>query len=187
MALDDSRSRFVKWPVLSLGRILRRFEDDVPEYNKHAFRGPRGFQAGRIGELVVMDYLSHHDIPFEKVYSTRHDIVVNGKKWEIKTKERSVPPRVEFDCTIPDYNSEHQDADVYCFVSLLSKNRQSSDVTRFEGAWILGAISSEYFRQICTTHTPNDPPDINGWVPTVTCHNVHANALHPIYLLKEVT
>jgi hypothetical protein len=183
--LSEPDARFIKWPPLSLARILRRFEDEVPEYNRRAFRGPKGYQAGRIGELVVMDYLQQHGIAYRKVYSTRHDIVVHGKRWEIKTKERSVEPRLEFDCTIPDYNADHQDPEVYVFVSLLSKDRRSDDLLRFESAWILGAISSEYFHEICTTHAPSDPPDVNGWVPTVACHNVPANALHPIHLLRS--
>lgn len=179
-----NKHEFVKWPPLGLGRILRSYAHEVPEYNRRAFRGPKGFQAGTIGELVVMDYLKAHGVRFRKIYNTKHDLIVNGKRWEIKTKERSVAPVSEFDCTIPDYNVAHQDPEVYCFVSLLSRNRRSSSIFRFESAWILGAILSKTFKKKCTTHLPTDPPDWNGWVPTVACHNLPASSLHSISLIN---
>ena len=177
----------IKWPQPSLARIVRQFADETPDYNARAFRGERGFQTGRIGELVVMDYLKTHGVAFEQVYSTAHDIVVRGKRWEIKTKERSVPPRVDFSCTIPDYNADHQDADVYCFVSLVSSDRRSGNLMRFSDSYILGAIERDYFHEICTTHDPDDEAEENGWTPTVRCHNVPVSALTSLKFLTQPT
>jgi len=171
----------IRWPEDEAGlrRIIERGDFTVPDYNRRSFRGPEGYQTGMLGELVVMDWLDHQGVSYNKVFSTAHDLSVEGRTWEIKTKERTVVPQPHYDCTIPAYNHEHQQPYIYCFVSLCSTGK-SSDMYRFYDSHILGTIQRSELERRARYLTPESPPDRNGWVPTIPCYNLTISELdHP--------
>jgi len=167
-----------QWPD-DLHRLIRNIDFTIPEYNQRSFRGPQGYQTGIIGEHVIMDFLNDMGIEYEEIFSTKHDLKVQGETWEIKTKERTVYPKPYYDCTVPDYNHEHQRPDRFVFVNLRSTGK-SDDPFRFQDAQILGTVTLEELEQRATFRTVNDAPDDNGWVPTVNCWNLRIDQLQPL-------
>ncbi len=98
---------------------------------------------GSIGEVVFEKFLERHEIPFEdRRESTRHDYVFpGGKTLDLKTKDRTVRPRIHYDNSVPLYNHEHQRPDLYYFISLLrDPSVDEEDIARFKVAFLLGGI-----------------------------------------------
>jgi hypothetical protein len=149
---------------------------------KLSMRGMEANQVGALGELVGMQHLRNVGVEFKEVFSTTHDIefIHNGqtKTLEFKTKERTVTPEEYFDCTVPKYNHTHQRPDYYLFISLLSTGK-SSDIRRFQKAFILGSITRERFDSIAKSWDPKQVDTTNGWSPTIECYNVPIKELAP--------
>lgn len=118
-----------------------------PVYNL-SHRGIAANQVGFLGEALVVDFLNKHDIQFSSVNLTTHDLELSsGLRIEIKTKDRTVRPKNDFDCTLPLYNHNHQQPDIYIFVSLIRNGgSDSSSLSRFTEGWILGVASPELMR-----------------------------------------
>lgn len=163
----------IKWPEddADFDRLIAVADLTIPEYNKRSFRGPQGYQVGIVGELVIMDWLEKTGKNWRATFNTRYDLEVDGEKWEIKTKERTVDPEDWYDCTVPAYNHDHQRADRFVFVSVTSSGKSNS-MDRFKRAFILGTITYDELDRRGTHRTPADAPDNNGWVPTIECYNI---------------
>lgn len=58
----------------------------------------------------------------------------SGITWDVKTKRRTVKPRVKYNCSVADFNT-NQKCDRYCFVTLFN----------LDYAYVLGWISKEDF------------------------------------------
>jgi hypothetical protein len=98
---------------------------------------------GCIGEVVFERFLERHGIAFEdRRESTRHDYAFpEGTTLDLKTKDRTVRPKIDFDNSVPLYNHEHQRPDLYYFVSLLrDRSDDDEDIARFKMAFLLGGI-----------------------------------------------
>lgn len=172
----------IEWPPTEkeLERIIEIAElIEVPGYNQRSFKGPKGFQVGSFGELIVMDWLAKTGKNWAPVFSTQHDLLVGTERWEIKTKERSVEPQPHYECTVPAYNHEHQVPDRFIFVSVQS-DKNTSGAQRFKKAHILGTIRYNDLELKCQLQTPQDAPANNGWVATINCYNVRIDQLDPL-------
>ena len=123
--------------------------------------------AERIGAGVVVEDDPTYD----------HDLIVAGRTVDVKTKERTVAPELHYDCTVPDYNREFQQPEVYLFVSLLTD--RSEGCSRFVRGWVLGSIAAVKFDRIAERWTPQQTDLTNGWRPTIACRNVKVSALNP--------
>jgi|GEM_PF-2350974 len=97
---------------------------------------------GCIGEVVFERFLEHFQVPFDnRTELTDHDYVVNGLRLDVKTKDRTVLPRRNYDNSVPLYNHEHQRPDFYYFVSLYrDASEPVSALGRFKEACIVGGI-----------------------------------------------
>src|SRR6056297_2240089 len=99
---------------------------------------------GSIGEAVFEQFLERHSIPFEDHRdSTRHDYIIGeGITLDLKTKDRTVRPRINYDNSVPLYNHGHQKPDYYYFISLLRDAHcdDHEDINRFKKAFLLGGI-----------------------------------------------
>lgn len=150
---------------------------------QYTMRGLRAQQAGKLGELIGEEHLQRCNVSYEPHFTTEYDVVfLNGQeseKLEFKTKERTVAPREEYDCTAPAYNKDFQVVDRYMFISLVSTDRKSEDINRFTRGFILGSIHKEAFEQSSKLWTTADTDWSNGWKPTVDCWNVLVRDLQP--------
>ena len=148
-----------------------------------SMRGLQASQVGALGELVGVRFLKQRGVGFTEVYSTKYDVhfvTDDGiKTMEFKTKERTVAPKPEYDCTVPLYNHEHQRPDYYFFISLLSAGK-SDDIERFSKAYILGVISLEQLEDVGKHWSPQQVDETNNWRPTIDCINVRVADLTPL-------
>ena len=150
---------------------------------QYTMRGLRAQQAGKLGELIGEEHLRRCNVPYEPHFTTEFDVIFYNmgerEKLEFKTKERTVVPREDYDCTAPAYNKEFQVVDRYMFISLVSKDRNSDDISRFTRGFILGSMHSEAFNEKAVLWKTTDMDQSNGFVPTVDCWNVPISALQP--------
>ena len=80
---------------------------------KGSIRKGKGNLVGYIGQEVVERAI--YGVTREDTYD--HDLKCGGYRIEVKSKDRSVPPRPEYECSIAEMNHT-QAADYYVFVSV---------------------------------------------------------------------
>lgn len=152
--------------------------------NSHSMRGLAAMQAGALGELVFMEYLQMLELEYtdDALNEKTHDLVVNNKKIDVKSKERGLKqPTEDWDCTISDYLSNYQDVDFYAFISLRSSDNasNSTDIKRFVSADILGTISKEMFSKKAFFIKKGDIDWSNGFVSHKDQWNIKISDLRP--------
>jgi hypothetical protein len=140
-----------------------------------SMRGAEGNEVGAMGELVAMRYLDMAGVLYLDDGTVNHDLKTGHGTMDVKTKERKVEPRPNYDCTVPDYNGERQQPDWYLFVSLLSDGGKGC--ARFKRGWVLGTIRREAFHAQASLWKPENVDVSNGWKPTIKCWNVPVSAL----------
>lgn len=145
----------------------------MPVYER-SMRGVAANEVGATGELVAIDYLRSYGVAVRDEPDIKGDLWVAGQRVEVKTKERTVPPKGHHACSAPDYNHEVQVPDWWLFVSLLSDGTKG--VGRFRRAWICGALPDARLRSDGVLWRPGDV-DTNGWSPTIPVWNVLVETL----------
>lgn len=135
---------------------------------------------GSIGEIVFEQFLKRHCIPFEDHReSTRHDYIVSSRiTLDLKTKDRTVRPKISYDNSVPLYNHEHQRPDYYYFISLLrDQTYDDEDVNRFKKAFLLGGIDIATLDQEGTQWNAGQTDPRNGTTFWTACINVSMRQL----------
>jgi hypothetical protein len=143
----------------------KRF-DNFPLIN-NSIRNREGGLVGYIGEALVL-HLEGGAI--KDTYD--YDVVSSkGVKIDVKTKERKVAPRANYNCTVANFNTK-QKCDRYSFVSVLDD---------YKTAWYLGSISKEDFYKKAIFYKQGDlDPDSSPRYPfkfTADCYNIKVNQL----------
>ena len=84
--IDLTDSLIEKARVYSKGKIYKR-----------SMRGQEGTNIGTIGELVLVQHLEDNGIKVidnrNRRNATKYDLLVQGEQIEVKTKDRTVPPK----------------------------------------------------------------------------------------------
>lgn len=138
----------------------------------------RKFEAnyvGCIGEVVFERFLDHHRICYrDDTSSTERDYVIDDEfTVDVKTKDRTVLPRADYDNTVPLYNHEHQRPDFYYFISLLrDTTAEANDPYRFSVACLLGGISLADLDRVGTRWKAGQVDPRNGTKFWTSCINV---------------
>lgn len=115
-------------------------------------RGRAGNLVGCIGELVEIGFLGRKNSKSDLTHNIGYDIIIKVESWmkiaklgfdkpffrlEIKTKDRTVPPKPEHEATVPAYVYNKQTPDGYGFISLLRKHDTKDDFTHaFRVGWL---------------------------------------------------
>ena len=118
-------------------------------WNSH--RKEQANQVGVLGEIVTELWLNHLKISFEDVKSIKHDYLIKpvNKTLEIKTKDRTVIPIDDFECSVPLYNHSYQIPDYYLFISLLrDRYYVGENIRRFKKAYILGVSNQKLLHEL---------------------------------------
>jgi len=162
---------------ISLNGLHRPAQDraDATPELRRSMRGAEGNEVGAMGELVAMRYLDMVGVMYLDEGKVNHDLRTVHGTMDVKTKERTVEPRANYDCTVPDYAGDAQKPEWYLFVSLLSD--KSAGVNRFKRGWVLGTIRREAFYEVASEWKPENVDVSNGWKPTIKCWNVPVSAL----------
>ena len=105
----------------------------------------------------------------------------DGTKVDVKTKERTVPPRENYNCTVADFNTK-QKCDEYAFVSVLNDHST---------AWYLGKISKKDFYKEAKFYKegeldPDSPPNA-GFYFRADCYNIPISKLNSGSNLDSLT
>ena len=153
--------------------------DNSPVY-KLSHRKREANQVGFLGEVMFEAFLKHNDIIFsDERSSTRYDYIVNNEySIDLKTKDRTVVPKIYYDNSVPLYNHEHQRPDFYYFISLL-RNREdrTMDITRFKYAFILGGIRIQELEKVGKKWDAGETDQSNGTKFWTACINVKMEQL----------
>lgn len=154
---------------------------DRPVY-RGSHRGDAANEVGCLGEVVVMRVLSERfGLRSQPVFVTTHDLLLpTGWTIEVKTKDRTVAPRPDFDCSVPDYVADHQHADFYVFVSLQRDKDMVSRLRRFHTAHIVGVGSPHLVAQ-CGRLMDAGVTDTNGTTFWTACRNIAIADLVPLH------
>ena len=143
-----------------------------------------GNRAGYLGEEAVAAFLGADVVSNDEgVAKYNHDLLLNGKRIEVKTKRRTVPPRDNYDVSVAK-TSTHQKPDLYVFVSLQfgktegeGREKTYSDLRQI---WLVGQKTpDEYFKE-AKLWKQGDVDTDNGFSTHVDMYNL------PIEKLDEV-
>ena len=150
--LNKAQERFAKFPLLN-----------------NSIRNREGGLVGYIGEALVL-HLQGGEIKDTYDYDL---INTKGVKIDVKTKERKVAPKSNYNCTEADFNP-NQKCDRYSFVSVLDD---------YKTAWYLGSISKEDFYKKAVFYKQGElDPDSSPNYPfkfTADCYNIKIHQLEP--------
>ena len=142
---------------------------DLPLLNNSIRKG-EGALVAYIGEALVL-HLEGGEIKDTYDYDL---IDRNGVKIDVKTKERKVAPRANYNCTVADFNTK-QKCDRYAFVSVLNDKKT---------AWYLGSISKEEFYKKAVFRKKGElDPDSSPNYPfkfTADCYNIPTSELEMV-------
>ena len=130
--------------------------DKLPLLNNSIRKG-EGSLVAYIGEEVAKAVLGGE---IEDTYD--YDIGYGKTKVDVKTKERTVPPRNYYECSVADFNTK-QGCDEYAFVSVLDNLQE---------AWYLGKISKKEFYKTAIFHKKGEVDPDNNFTFKADCYNI---------------
>ena len=150
----------------------------LPVY-RGSHRGGAANQVGVLGEVVARETLELLGISMTPIFKTTHDFELRtGRRVEVKTKDRTVPPRPDYECSIPQYNHDHQDVDYYVFVSLeRSRDRNDDALDRFVKAHIVGAANRRLMAVKGVNRATGETDPRNGTTFWTACRNIYIRDL----------
>ena len=122
---------------------------ELPIY-KNSHRQIEANQVGVLGEIIAEIWMRHLNITFEEEKYTTHDYRLSkiNKTFDVKTKDRTVYPKLTYDCSVPLYNHLHQLPDFYLFISLMrDKTITGSNIRSFKKAYILGMCDQKLLHE----------------------------------------
>jgi len=132
----------------------RRRANELYEFNvlKGSVTRGEGNEVGALGEIIVLD---RYGKQAEYVGDYNYDMIIKGKKVDVKTKKQNVPPAKHHTFNIFAFNTR-QECDYYCFVVILK------DLSK---GWIVGWKQKEEFIK---TSTFRKKGEIDDTIPNCT-------------------
>lgn len=156
---DEARARAVSLPTWRL-----------------SYRGADANDVGVLGEVVVENWLRNNNIEFiDERNETTHDyVLMDTSTFDVKTKDRTIPLRSDYECTVPLYNHEHQQPTYYIFVSL-ERNKEDSnpDICRFHTAYIAGGMNQAQLEKKGRVFKSGEIDHKNNYEVKFDCINIY--------------
>lgn len=147
--------------------IASQKADELGEL-KNSIRHGAGNLTGFLGEQLILSAFPDA----ESCPTYHYDILHEGKRLEVKTKDRTSVPLVNYECSVSAYNYE-QRADLYVFCST---HRRRGESVPFEG-YILGYISPEEYKAEAQFLPAGSLDPSNGWKVSADCYNLPISKL----------
>lgn len=145
------------------------------QYDKHSIRRGSGTLVGSLGEVIV-----HSVFPeWEWSNTFDYDFLLEGYKIDIKSKDRTVPPKPHYEASISNYNP-NQDCDFYIFISIL----RNKNTNCYNKGYIIGGYSKANYYEDCRFIKKGEIDPDNGWKAKCDCYNMPYSMLNS---LKEFT
>lgn len=177
-------SRFKNIPEQIYKRAEERASHQSVFHNSH--RKEEANTVGCLGEVIAEHWMQMNGINYEDALAeTTHDyIIINDKQRlsiDVKTKDRTVKPRIEFDNSVPAYNHSHQRPDYFLFISLeRDKNDTKNGIRKYHSAYIVGSISCEELDRVGIPFLKNEKDWRNKTKFWTDCINVEMSQLIPL-------
>ena len=142
----------------------------------NSIRKGKGNIVGYLGEEIVAHYMKADIISNDEgTEKYNYDLVKDGKKIEVKSKERTVPPKGYYDASVAE-TSRHQKTDIYVFTSIQCNGGKPVR------AWICGQKDAkEYFEQ-ARFYAKGDIDPSNNFEVLTDMHNMPYKDLDPVEL-----
>lgn len=165
--------------------VYKEAEDRANKQNIFALshREDEANGIGCLGEVLAEYWMEINGISYTSDLDKKtHDYIVgNNLKIDVKSKDRTVAPKFDYDNSAPLYNHQHQRPDYFLFISLeRNKSNNSKDIRRFHTAYILGSISYEELDRVGIPFLKNEADWRNGTTFWTDCLNVEMWQLVPV-------
>ena len=122
---------------------------------------------GAIGEVVVADYYENfYEVDRQSTFD--YDLVIDGRKVDVKTKKTTVVPKSYYLCSISNWNV-NQKCDFYYFC------RVQKDLSN---VYLLGSISKERFFEQATFNKKGEFDGDTGFTFKDDCWNIEIEKLN---------
>lgn len=132
---------------------------------RNSIRKGEGNAAGFLGEEIVKTYFG---VDSNNTY--QYDLLFAGKRVEVKTKNTTVIPRINYECSVASYNAS-QDCDFYVFVRVLD------DLSK---GWILGYLPKAEFMKKSRFSQKGSYEANNDYTEKASCYKLEASELSDI-------
>jgi hypothetical protein len=154
-------------PVTEAMKKNAKRKADAMGQLKNSIRKGEGNETGFLGEMAANKILKGRIVSGT---SYDYDIIKDGKTYEIKTKARSVPPRLNYNATVCAKNTK-QDCDNYLFVSLCPIENPTK-------AYVMGWIEKKKFfdKAFYLKKGQKDPG--TPWPAKEDCYNLKYSELN---------
>jgi hypothetical protein len=169
--------------IIDRAIVIARIEDIMPTGSVDkslAKKGRKAVWEGAVGQAVFERAMSDLGIDWSLEADWNYDYKSDGRTVEVKTKERSVAPRPEYEASVYEYNHQRQNADWYAFVSLKfadGYNKESKEARyKYSVGWVVGCIQREDFAQVARVVEVGDPLP-NGQRAGFASHNIEFGKL----------
>lgn len=141
--------------------------NQIPLLNNSIRKGA-GTLVGCIGEQGFL-----HLFPDSVSYNTyQHDIIWNDLKIEVKTKDRTVHPRLDYDVSVANYNIS-QDADLYAFMSVY----RNKFTDRYIRVHFCGFFPKKEYFEVARFLNKGDYDPTNDYYVQADCWNLSMREL----------
>jgi hypothetical protein len=130
---------------------------------------------GALGEVIVHDHLESTGRKVKFANTADYDLIVNGRKVDVKSKRTTVPPLQSFNCSISAHNTT-QKCDFYVFARVNENKKE---------AWICGWIpKDEFFKTAKFYRKGQADPKFPSWKFAASCYNLEISKLTPLKVEK---
>jgi len=167
----NNESEFIFVPITDEMRESARIASQSFENNlRNSIRKGKGTYAGCLGEEIF-----HHVFPFMKRENTFDYDFTYGEEatkltFDIKTKERTVFPKLFYDCSVNLMNGK-QDVDYYVFAQVLNT---------YDCGWLLGLKKSSTFFEEAVFHPKGSGDHSNNFTFHCDTYNMEISKLRAI-------
>ena len=148
---------------------------------ENSYRKYEANEVGCLGEVVLEYFFKENNIEFiDERNKTTHDYLINHlHTLDVKTKDRTVFPKKNFDNSIPLYNHSHQRPDYYYFISLKrDSSNKSKNIERFSHACLLGFIGINSIQDYGKHWKKSQIDPSNGTKFWTDCMNIKMEKLY---------
>lgn len=143
---------------------------DLGRLNKSITKGD-GNVAGIIGELALAEYCG---VRLCNTYD--YDLIIQGAKFDVKTKRCTSPPQESYDCSVADFNTKQQ-CDAYFFTRVCEE---------LNSVWLLGWVGKEEFYSNAEFMKKGQIDRSNNFTVKADCYNVKISKLRDFSFLKKL-
>tara|TARA_R110000824_G_scaffold6161_5_gene28315 strand:- start:759 stop:1334 length:576 start_codon:yes stop_codon:yes gene_type:complete len=156
--------------------------------NNSILRGA-GNTAGYLGEEAVSAYIGAEIISCSEGNAKyNHDLYLDGKKIEIKTKRRTVVPKDFYDVSVAE-TSKHQRPDLYIFLSLEFDRVEGKGRNKvyygLENIWVCGQMEADRYFDKATLWEAGRVDTSNNFKTHVNMYNLSIKFLDFLKFLPD--